>query len=149
MANIEKIDPRQAKALSLYKDPSSNSFGNLQESMIQAGYSPNSTRSVYTTTPAWLSENIKQDVDMIKQAESNLRKYNSIKIDILGDHKNAIDIARLLVDVSKFIVKTLAKQKYSDMEDKTPPAVQINIVNYHDTKPQEATDAVIVDNMTT
>lgn len=139
-------DPRQTRALINYKDPASETFGNLKQSMIKAGFPITSTNSVYTNTPLWLSESLIQDVDAIKQAESNLRKYNSIKVDIMGDNKNAIDIAKLQVDVSKFILKTLAKQKYSDTEDKQLPDVQINIVNYSDTKPLQATEATVTDN---
>ena len=135
------IDPKQALALKNYKDPSSPTFGDLKNSMISAGYSEKSTSAVYTLPPAWLSEGIKQDVEMIKQAEANLRRYNSLKIDI--EHKNGIDLAKLQVDVSKFIVKNLAKQKYTDTEDKTPPAVQINIVNYGDEK--KVIDAEVVE----
>lgn len=139
-------DPKQSMALKNYTDPTSPTFGDLKNSMLNAGYKENSLTAIYTRPPSWLSENIKQDVDMIKQAEDNLRKYNSVKIDILtSDNKNAIDIARLQVDVSKFIVKTLAKQKYSDTQDVTPPSVQINIVNYSDEKAKTATDATIVE----
>lgn len=143
MSNI--LDPRQTKALAYYKDPTSETFADLKNSMIKAGFTPNTSTSVHSQKPAWLTKNLKSDVETIKQAEGNLRKYNSIKVDIMGDNKNAIDIAKLQVDVSKFILKTLAKQKYSDNEDKTLPDVQINIVNYNDTKAQEARDATIVE----
>lgn len=145
MANIVKLDPRQIKALALYKDPSSETFGNLKQSMIRAGFKENYSDMITGQNPRWLQEGTRQDVEAIKQAEDNLRKYNSIKVDILdSDNKNAIDIAKLQVDVSKFILKTLAKQKYSDNEDKTLPDVQINIVNYSDVKPPVVTDAEII-----
>ncbi len=139
------LDPRQAKTIALYKNPNSETFGNLKQSMIRAGYPETSTNSIYTTKPKWLTENITKQVDMIQQAEDNLQRYNSIKVDIEGDDKNAIDIAKLQIDVSKFILKTLGKGKYgTDDNSEKVPDVQINIVNYSDRKQEKPRDAEIV-----
>ena len=126
------IDPKQSKALQAYKDPTSPTFANLKQSMIQAGYDDNYADTIYDRKPAWLTENIQADIDLIKASENNLRKYATMQIDI--DGKNGIDLAKLQVDVSKFIAKTLARKKYSEDKEDTTPAVTINIVNYGEKK---------------
>ena len=135
MANI--LDRRQALAIKNYKDPTSNTFGNLKRSMILAGYDDGYADSITGNKPEWLTQAIQDDVDMVRASERNLARYATMKIDI--DDKNAIDWARLQVDVSKFIAKTLASKKYSDNKEAEVPNVQINIVNYgvkHDDNPE-------------
>ena len=135
------LDPRQAKALQAYKDPSSPTFSNLKQSMIASGFDEQYSDSIHGRKPDWLTENIQADIDLIKASENNLRKYATMQIDL--DDKNGIDLAKLQVDVSKFIAKTLARKKYSDDKDDTPPAVTINIVNYGEKK--ETLEPIYVD----
>lgn len=136
------IDPRQAKALDSYRNPTSPTFANLKQSMIQAGFDDNYADTIYDRKPAWLTENIQADIDLIKASENNLRKYATMQIDL--EDKNGIDLAKLQVDVSKFIAKTLARKKYSEDKEDTSPAVTINIVNYGEKKePVQAVDAIV------
>ena len=122
------LDPRQTKALQAYKDPSSPTFANLKQSMIHSGFDEVYADTIHGRKPDWLTENIQADIDLIKASEDNLRKYATMHIDI--DGKNGIDLAKLQVDVSKFIAKTLARKKYSEDKEDSPPAVTINIVIY-------------------
>lgn len=127
------VNPQQSKALQAYKDPSSPTFGNLYQSLIGAGYDAVYADTIHGRKPDWLTENIQADIDMIKASENNLRRYASMHIDIEND-KHGIDLAKLQVDVSKFIVKTLARKKYSDDSEAEVPTVTINIVNYGEKK---------------
>lgn len=130
MATLDIIDPRQLKTIEGYKNPKSATFGNLKQSAISAGYNVDYADQLSSIRPAWLTEAMQSDVAMVQRAERNLKKY--IELDINLNGKKDVDLAKLQVDVSKFILKTLAKQKYSEDSDSTPPNVQINIVNYHD-----------------
>lgn len=136
------VNPQQSKALQAYKDPSSSTFGNLYQSLLSAGYDAVYADSIHGRKPAWLTENIQADIDLIKASENNLRKYATMHIDL--EDKNGIDLAKLQVDVSKFIAKTLARKKYSEDKEDTSPAVTINIVNYGEKKePVQAVDAIV------
>ena len=135
MSNI--TDPRQTLAIKNYKDPTSDTFGNLRRSMINAGFDDEYASSISTRKPEWLTQAIQDDVDVVRAVEGNFKRYATMKIDI--DDKNAIDWARLQVDVSKFLAKNLASKKYSEDKEQEVPNVQINIVNYgvkHDDKPE-------------
>ena len=141
----EVLDPRRTLMISYYKDPKSETFGNRRQSMLKAGYSKQYSENG-KASKSWLSPMVLQDVAMIQKAEKNLKKYLDINVDT-SEGKN-IDLARLQVDVSKFITKNLAQGKYSDKVDDTVPNIQVNIVNYNDTntktvKPMQ--NSVVVD----
>ena len=141
-----KNDPRQLQAVANYKNPESETFGNLFQSMLKAGFSKTYCNSIYDRNPSWLSLNVVNDVEAIKKAEENIIKYNNYNVDLENlNNKFQADILKVQLDASKFVLKTLAKSKYGDNEEEKPSNFQINIVNYHDTKPQKAQDAEIVD----
>lgn len=132
------LEPRQIQAKDNYINPKSETFGNLKQSMIRAGFSEDYANTIAGREPAWLTANIEADVKMITQAEKNLRRFNDMEATPLKT-KNDIEKAKLQIDVSKFIVKTLAKKKYGEHEEDRPSQVQINIVNYNEkSKPVEA-----------
>jgi len=139
---MQIIDPRQAKAIQAYQDPTSPTFSNIKQSMILAGYEEQYANSVTGRKPEWLTETIQDTVYMVQASEKNLRRYATMQINI--DDKNAVDWARLQVDVSKFIVKTLASKKYSENKEVEVPNIQINIVNYGD-KAKETTEPIDVE----
>lgn len=124
------IDPRQQLTVKAYTDPLSPTFSNLRRSMRNAGYSDKYSDVILgqPSKPEWLTETMQDTVDMVQAAEKNLKRYATMNINV--DDKNAIDWARLQVDVSKYITKSLASKKYSDNKDAEIPNVQINIVNY-------------------
>jgi len=123
------IDPRQARTIFNYTNPKSETFANLTQSAIKAGFEYNYAKNLTAHRPDWLTQNIQDDVKLIQRAERNLKRY--IELDLKLKGKGNIDLAKLQVDVSKFVLKNLAKQKYSETEDATPPSVQVNIVNYN------------------
>ena len=142
--NLLKLEPRQELAIKYYKDPTSETFGNLKRSMMRAGFEENYAHTIAGRGVAWVSEATRRDVNLIEQAEKNLQEYATITIDF--DNKNAVDLARLKVDVSKFILKSIGKKKYGDDKEAESPNVQINIVNYNKA-PDKATEAPSVIDM--
>ena len=134
---MQLIEPRQALAIKAYTDPTSPTFSNLKQSMISAGFSESYADTVSGQYPEWLTETLQDTVEMIQSAQNNLKRYSKMVINV--EDKNAIDWARLQVDVSKYITKTLASKKYSEDKTAEVPNVQINIVNYGE-KPKEPID---------
>lgn len=132
MSKSHLIDPRKAQAIAYYQDPRSETFANRKQSMIRAGYDEKYADTI-AGRAKWLSESIEKGVEMIKKAESNLNEDLQIE-SYDGDGKYNVDKARLRLDATKFVLKTLAKAKYSDSKDDQPPSIQINIVNYNDDK---------------
>lgn len=47
----------------------------------------------------------------------------------LSDAKG-VDLMKLKTDVSKFVLKQLASDKYGDNKDKAPAQVQVNLIQY-------------------
>jgi hypothetical protein len=111
------LDPKQTLAKALYTDPKSETFGNLLQSMLQAGYEYNYANTIGGRNPQWLTIDLKDQVNMIRRAEKNLAKYISLEIDTSDKSKGNIDFAKIQTDASKFILKNLAKGKYNSNED--------------------------------
>jgi len=131
MANQNVIDPRQSVCLSYYINPKSETFGNMLRSALKAGYNESYARTLTVADPEWLSSNVKADIDRVKRAERNLDQMLNVEINL--KNKIGVDVAKLQADVSKFILKTLARQKYSEEKEQFEPNVQINVVNYNQT----------------
>lgn len=144
MANQNVVDPRQSVCLSYYINPKSETFGNMLRSALKAGYNESYARTLTVADPEWLSSNVKADVDRVKRAERNLDQMLNVEINL--KNKIGVDVAKLQADVSKFILKTLARQKYSEEKEAFEPNVQINVVNYNQDKPikevQNVKDAI-------
>ena len=124
------LDPRQKLLISLYKDPNSETFGNLKASMLEAGFSEKHANNQMVTATKWFPEAIKNNVDMVKRAEKNLQKVLNVEIDF--NDKLSVDVAKLQTDVSKFVLKSLASGKYGADQDKALPNITLNVVNYED-----------------
>ena len=127
---LSNIDPRQALALSNYKNPLSETFGSLRASMMKAGYDDRYANSIAGRNPDWLTQGMQDDVEMIQASEANLKRFATMHVKL--DSKLNVDIAKLQADVSKFILKTLAKRKYTEDKELEIPNIQINIVNYNE-----------------
>lgn len=130
---LEKINPKQALAIENYKNPTSETFGNLKQSMIKAGFSENYADTVTGKGAKWLAESVKRDVLMVKKSEENLYSVLSELID--WSQVKESDKAKLQMAASEFILKSLASKKYKPEEEKQSANVQVNIVNYGSTKP--------------
>lgn len=144
------LDPRQALTLQYYKDPMSETFGNLCGSARRAGFDEKYSNQLTAIPPRWLTENLKNDVDLVKKAEDNLRYFANIETVDQETGKVNPEMARIKADVTKFVLKTLARQKYTEEKEKSVPNVQINILKYNDEQKkiigervQDAIDAVV------
>lgn len=127
------IDPRKAMAIANYTNPTSETFGNFTQSMIRAGYDKNYVNKVSAKNLKWLSANLQNSVEMVQNSEKTLKDYASLQIDLSKKtDKSTIEKAKLKLDASKFILKTLAKQKYNDEKEQNKANVNINIVKYND-----------------
>ena len=146
MVNIEKLDPRQSLALQYYRNPESETFSDLKNSMIRAGFKETYSDVITGQKPAWLTASIEQDIENVKLVEKNINKYLSYDVDLNKlDEKHVMDILKLQHDMTKFTAKSILKSKYGGDSEEKETSVQINIVNYSDTKPQEARTATITD----
>lgn len=135
------IDPKQSQAVSNYKNPKSETFGNLYQSLLKAGFAETYCKTIYNKIPDWLSQSTVNTVENVVQADKNIKKYLNYDIDLEDPKPKDMDIMKIQADLSKFVTKS----KYGAEEDDSKPNVQINIVNYSDQKPQEAREAEIVE----
>lgn len=135
------FDPRQKLALSYYTDPVSETFSNLKQSMIRAGYDDEYANSIGGQSPIWLTEGIKNTVDLVQASEKNLKRYAQMTVDL--DSPKGIDLAKLQTDVSKFVLKNLARGKYSESKEDKIPEINVKIVQYGGTVTDVEVDGVI------
>lgn len=118
--NQYKTDPRQIDFLKFFLDKESKTFANALQSGLKAGYSQEYSENLLHLLPKWLSESI-ADEDIINIAEDNLREF---LLEKEGDQ-------RIKADMTKFALKGLAKQKYSErIEQQQSGEVIIKTINY-------------------
>ena len=119
-ANQHRPDPRQALFLEYYLDRNSETFANALASGIKAGFTESYSKLLMEKMPTWLCERVKDEV-IIDMAEKNLKNFLS----------DAEDDKRIKSDMTKFALKGLAKQKYSErIEQELKGDININVVNY-------------------
>lgn len=98
-------DPRQTLFLSYYLDPTSGTFSNALQSALKAGYSQEYSESITSQMPDWLSDKL-GDLQMLSIAETNLLELLQQGEDI-----------KVKADITKFVAKTLGKEKYSERQE--------------------------------
>jgi hypothetical protein len=145
MNKVATIDPRQTQAIQFYKDPASETFGDLKNSLIKAGFSEKYAMCLRAEKPKWITEYMQSNVDLIQKAEQNLRDYVELCLPLTSEsNKTEVDIAKMKLDASKFILKNLASGKYKSAPEQgdTSSAITLNITNYNapSTKPIEVID---------
>ena len=138
---VAKIDPRKQLFLDLYKDPTSETFGNAYRTALKCGYSEAHSKKL-TSRVDWIPANMQSDVKLIQGAEQHFRDI--IELMPNYDDKLGIDIAKMKTDVAKYITDNLAKQKYNKKGDEqSDTKVQINITNYNKDKAPDTIDVEI------
>jgi hypothetical protein len=144
-ANDRVLDIRQATAMAYYKDPESETFGNVKGSLLKAGYDNEYSSSVMGQKPKWLTDYLKGNIEMLQNAEANLKKYIDLKLTIKDNKttKSNIELAKLQTDVSKFVLKSLASGKYGKADGQQAPAVNITIQEYK--APSTMHEAEVID----
>lgn len=130
-----QLDPRKALCLAYYQTPTSETFGNMTQSMLKAGFGKAYVKNYAHGKLKWISENTKRTVEMVQNSENTLKDYSSLKIDLNKKlDKGQLEKAKLKLDASKFILKTLAKQKYNDEKEQQKANININITRYGDSE---------------
>jgi len=107
-ANQHKPDPRQTLFLKYYLDKKSETFSDCYNSAIKAKFSEKYAKVLVAQMPTWLSDTLKTE-DIVEQAENNLRSF-------LSDEE---EDKRIKSDMTKFALKGLAKNKYSERTEHT------------------------------
>ena len=114
MANKDLLDPRQALFLEYYLKPGTDTFSNIYQSALKAGYTKEYAESFQTKGKLWLSENIGEVTkdELVKKSKRVLNKA------LDGD-----DI-KLAQDTAKFVAKT--DIEFSEKQDITTGGNAIN-----------------------
>lgn len=130
--NQFKADPRQELFKQYYFDRNSETFSNVLQSGIKAGFSKEYSKIITSQKPEWFSE-------MLKEREAIARRNNILekaetKLYILLDSEDE----RVVADLVKHTTKTLGKDYYSDRVEHTGKDGKdliVNVVNYADNNP--------------
>ena len=115
--NQYKADPRQSLFLSYYIDTKSKTFSNALQSALKAGYSRETSESITSNMPNWLSESLGKNNRLVK-AEKVLDK--TLEYSTETDKGVDTNLLRVQTDVAKFIAGTLGKDRgYSSRSEVT------------------------------
>lgn len=144
--NPDRIDPRQTRFLENYINPKSETFGNVRQSGLRAGFSVKYSENLVLRMPAWLDEKL-GDLGFITKAEQHFKEVLDmpIKKQVMGPfgplfsgkgkkRKPVIDYhmgtIREKTQVAEFVAENLAKNKYGkDSSKELPPLQTIIIIN--------------------
>lgn len=114
--NRTAVDPRVAVFKAHYTNPSSDTFMNILQSALRAGYSQQYSENIGNQAPKWFVE-MMQDADvqrarMLKAAENALEKA------VNYDDKDT-NRANLKLKAASFVAERLGKDKYSARQELT------------------------------
>jgi len=103
-----------------YLDPQSDTFSNITQSGIKAGFSEEYSKNLTGCMPKWLEDSI-GDARRMRQAEENLHTL------LVQD-----DDIKVKADMTKFALSTMGRRKYSTRTetDVTSKGEAINQINY-------------------
>lgn len=114
MPKKDLLDPRQALFLEYYMKPGTDTFSNIYQSAIKAGYSKEYAENMRIKTLDWVSDNVGEVTkdELVKKSKRVLNKT------LDGD-----DI-KLAQDTAKFVAKT--DIEFSEKQDITTGGNAIN-----------------------
>jgi len=110
---------RSDKFWELYIDPESDTFGNVKESAMAAGFSKHWSTQLTYKKPEWFDEKVR-DLRFISKAEKNLKKFLDMDTqnpivtkdgEVLTKEDPAL--GRLKLDATRFVLERLYKKKWS------------------------------------
>jgi len=107
-ANQYDTDPRQELFLSYYFDPKSDTFSNVMQSGIKAGYTKEYSKTILSQEPEWLSK-------FIRERRKNILHKSEVRLSQLLDS----DDEKIVADIAKFNAKTLGREAYNEKTDNT------------------------------
>jgi len=122
MAGSALADPRRAIFKDAYLNPISRHFGNAYQSALYAGFSRQYARKIVSPSDRnkWVEE-IVRDRELLDRAEENLRDFVGIT-DTEGQR------FQVKADITKFVAKTLGRQKYGEQKNDQPIQVNVGVV---------------------
>jgi len=105
---MAEMNPQRIEFKEYYCNPSSDTFNLIEESAIKAGFSPSYAKVLMSdsTDNAWV-KNIIKNYKLKSKAEKNL--------DILLDSEDE----KVKADMTKFTLKTLGRDEYSERTELT------------------------------
>lgn len=101
-------DPRQELFFEYFLTRDSDTFSNAYQSAMKAGYDENYAQQLTYRQPKWLVERVK-DEELVFLAEANVKEFLSPQE----------DDKRVKADITKFVLKGLRKEKYSERSELT------------------------------
>ncbi len=139
---LEILDPRQTRALTLYSDPSSPTFGNLKQSCISAGFSATYADNITNFMPDWLSGFMGQHSIKLAKVERNIDKFLDLETaeHVVGEHgpayldaektkplmKENPRMLELQLKMTQFVAERLDRKNYGK-DDKVNIGFSFNI----------------------
>src|ERR1035437_7414852 len=114
------LNPKQEAFLHNYLDPKSETFSNVSQSGIKAGYDEGYAAQLVMRMPTWLEDAI-GDAKRMRLAENNLH-------DLMEQN----DDVKVKADMTKFALSTMGRRKYSTRTetDVTSKGESISQINY-------------------
>ncbi len=114
--NRRALDPRVAVFKAHYTNPTSDTFMNVLQSALRAGYSQEYSESLGYNNPKWFDE-LMQDADVqrariLKAAENALEK--AVNYD-----DNDKDRAKMKLQAASFVAERLGRDRYSTRTELT------------------------------
>lgn len=108
---MAELNPQRLLFKEYYCNPASDTFNLIEESALKAGFSPSYAKVIMSESTAndWVKHIIKNYKLKIK-AERNLEKF-------LDDDENKT----IQADITKFTLKTLGKDEYSERQELSGP----------------------------
>lgn len=102
------MNPQRLAFKEYFMNPESETFGVIKDSAIRAGFSKSYAAAMLSesTGNAWVKELIK-DYKLVSQAEHNLEEMTA------PEYQDG----KIKADLSKFILKNLKKEKYSERQE--------------------------------
>lgn len=98
---MKRLQPKQKRFLEAYTDPTSPSFAVATKSGRLAGYKESYVRTLATSKPKWFRERSKDDLSMLRKAESNLKEF-------LSD-----DDKKIRLNTTKFVAERIGRDKWN------------------------------------
>jgi hypothetical protein len=121
------LTPQQELFLKYYLDPKSETFSNMLQSGLKAGYSQEYSESIGYQNPDWLSKALgkARKTKIIEKAEKNLEMALDGLLDDIEKGGKLIQYK-----ATEFSLKTLKKEDYGDKVDITTQGEKITSITW-------------------
>lgn len=122
-----EFNPKQIAFIEYYFNPESETFGNLTQSGVKAGFEFNYAENLNSLMPKWFKAAIEiyRDEDFLKDIDEelkNIAKMETMSHIKMGDEviiKQDPQLLKIKQDTLKFLAERLNKEKYSTRQELT------------------------------